>query len=177
MANASVTIVEVIQNTIDTTNKIGIFIKQIELFKSVDLIVNFYDPNGSIIRVEYLKLEGDDYTKWSTDDTYINTYVFNKFNLQPTSDVSNKIGFFIRKLVLFTSAIIVVYFYNLTGSIIRVENLNLMGEDYSNWGSDDTYIQNYVLNKLNLTPALLGEDSTNVTPDNTNTENTNVTPA
>jgi len=72
---------------------------------------------------------------------------------QTTTETSNKIGIFITKLVLFQSASIAVHFYNSSGGVFRVENLKLEGEDYNNWASDDTYVETFVLNKLNLTPA------------------------
>jgi len=38
---------------------------------------------------------------------------------------------------------------------VLVENkiIDVTGEDYTNWGNDDQYIVNFVLNKLGLTPA------------------------
>lgn len=80
------------------------------------------------------------------------TIDINEFS-QTTTETSNKIGIFITKLVLFQSASISVHFYNSSGGVFRVENLKLEGEDYTNWASDDTYVETYVLNKLNLTPA------------------------
>jgi hypothetical protein len=72
---------------------------------------------------------------------------------QTTTSTCNKIGIFITKLILYTSVNIAVHFYNSTGGVIRVENLKLEGEDYANWSSDDSYIETYVLNKLNLIPS------------------------
>ena len=99
---------------------------------------------------------------------------------QTTTETSNKIGIFITKIILFKSAFIAVHFYNANGGVIRVENLQLEGEDYNNWASDDTYIENYVLNKLNLTPAQTTEpvNDTNLTPDpsSENVNDTNSTP-
>ena len=82
--NIFVDIGEVTQtNTIKST-KIGIFVTQLILFKSVSIAVHFYDEiNGNVFRVENLLLEGDDYANWSTDDTYIQNYVLNKLNLTP----------------------------------------------------------------------------------------------
>jgi hypothetical protein len=38
-------------------------------------------------------------------------------------------------------------------NFVDVKSYILEGADYTNWGNDDTYIVNYVLNKLGLTQA------------------------
>ena len=38
---------------------------------------------------------------------------------------------------------------------IDTKNFTLTGTDYTNWGNDDTYITNYIMNALNTTPAAL----------------------
>lgn len=67
------------------SKKIGIFVVNLELFKSVSVDVHFYNElDGSgVIDVKSLKLEGEDYNAWSNDDNYIVTYVVNKLNLKP----------------------------------------------------------------------------------------------
>jgi len=35
--------------------------------------------------------------------------------------------------------------------IYSVQNVVISGEDYKNWGNDDTYIENFVLNVLGFT--------------------------
>jgi hypothetical protein len=48
-------------------------------------------------------------------------------------------------------------FILLVGILISALSCNqdhkLEGDDYTNWGLDDMYIETYVLNKLNLTPV------------------------
>lgn len=36
------------------------------------------------------------------------------------------------------------------GSIIKDGNISLTNEEYNNWGSDNTYVENIVLSRLNL---------------------------
>jgi hypothetical protein len=79
----NVDIVEVTRTTTETSNKIGIFVKSVTLFKSADVLVYFYNSSNNVIRAEMLKLEGDDYTNWGLDDMYIETYVMSKLNLTP----------------------------------------------------------------------------------------------
>lgn len=72
---------------------------------------------------------------------------------QTTTYTSNKIGILIRQIILYTSAAINVYFYDANGSVFKVEELLMEGEDYANWASNDDYIRNFVCSKLNLTPV------------------------
>ena len=81
--SVNVDITTITQTTTETSSKIGIFVKNVVLFKSADVLVYFYNPSNNVIRAEMLKLEGDDYTNWGLDDKYIETYVLNKLNLTP----------------------------------------------------------------------------------------------
>ena len=38
-------------------------------------------------------------------------------------------------------------------ALVENKTIDVTGEDYNNWGNDDQYIVNFVLNKLGLTPA------------------------
>jgi hypothetical protein len=81
--SVNVDITTITQTTTETSSKIGIFVKNVVLFKSADVLVYFYNPSNNVIRAEMLKLEGDDYTNWGLDDKYIETYVLTKLNLTP----------------------------------------------------------------------------------------------
>lgn len=83
MDTTFVDIGEVTETTTHKSSKIAIFITELILFKSASIAVHFYESNGSVFRVENLKLEGDDYANWSSDDKYIETFVLNKLNLTP----------------------------------------------------------------------------------------------
>jgi hypothetical protein len=81
--SVNIDITTITQTTTETSSKIGIFVKNVVLFKSADVLVYFYNPSNNVIRAEMLKLEGDDYTNWGLDDKYIETYVLTKLNLTP----------------------------------------------------------------------------------------------
>lgn len=51
------------------------------------------------------------------------------------------------------SATFVVRLLNENSNLISVEVIKMTGADYENWGSDDNYVTNYILNYLNLIPA------------------------
>lgn len=44
-----------------------------------------------------------------------------------------------------------VYFYNTAGVVVKVERIQIPEEVYVNWGVDDQFIVDYVLETLNLT--------------------------
>jgi len=57
----------------------------------------------------------------------------------------------VNNVVLFQSAVITVVYYDVNSSFISLQSLELSGTDYTNWGSNDDYILNYVSTALNIT--------------------------
>ena len=55
-------------------------------------------------------------------------------------------------IILNTSALLIVVLYDDNDKCISAVNLELTGDDYSNWGNDDTYLLTYVCNKLQIVP-------------------------
>jgi hypothetical protein len=73
----------------------------------------------------------------------------NNYNLVQTN-VINNIKIHINQIVLFTSLSLSVRFYQDT-TLVENRILNLTGTDYTDWGNDDNYIINFVLNTYGLT--------------------------
>jgi hypothetical protein len=48
------------------------------------------------------------------------------------------------------SARFIVKLLDENNGLVSVEVINLTGDDYSNWGDDDQYVIDYVLNQLSL---------------------------
>ena len=71
------------------------------------------------------------------------------------TDVTNITGYSIvvNEIKLFQSANIRVIFYDENKTVFKVEIFSITGEEYSNWGTDDTYINNLVIQKYNLVPV------------------------
>ena len=71
------------------------------------------------------------------------------------TDVTNITGYSIvvNEIKLFQSANIRVIFYDENKTVFNVEIFSITGEEYSNWGTDDTYINNLVIQKYNLVPV------------------------
>lgn len=80
----------------------------------------------------------------------------NKTKIEPKEvAVINKITSItiqVASIILNTSAVLLVSLYDENDKYISTVNLDLTGDDYSNWGNDDTYLLTYVSNKLQITP-------------------------
>jgi hypothetical protein len=51
---------------------------------------------------------------------------------------------------IFESVMLSVDFLDENGNCIERDRLNLTGEDYANWGTDDNYLVNYVATKYGM---------------------------
>lgn len=82
----------------------------------------------------------------------------NKTKIQPkeVAVINNitSITIQVSSIILNTSAVLLVSLYDESDKYISTVNLDLKGEDYSNWGNDDIYLLDYVSNKLNIIPIV-----------------------
>jgi hypothetical protein len=67
-------------------NQFKVEVSQLILFKSVSLNVILYDADEKFVCLKMVRLEGDDYTSWSDDDSYIIKYVREQLQLQEEGD-------------------------------------------------------------------------------------------
>lgn len=51
---------------------------EISLFKSAVITIVLLDSANSIIDVKFVNITGDDYSKWSTDDSYVIDFIKQK---------------------------------------------------------------------------------------------------
>ena len=65
--------------------------------------------------------------------------------------VATTIEINVMELVLNSHVMVVVGFKNSNGNILKNEMVKIEGAEYAAWGSDDDYLINLVLSKLNLT--------------------------
>ena len=70
-----------------------------------------------------------------------------------TSATISNIEIRVMNVNLFTSVNVNVVLFDANKNYIDSKTYLLEGTDYTNWGNDDIYIQNYVLAKLGLTKA------------------------
>jgi hypothetical protein len=59
------------------------------------------------------------------------------------------------EISLFKSAIITVILQDSAGSIIDVKFLNMVGEDYSKWDADDSYVIEFIKQNLGFSSPVI----------------------
>jgi hypothetical protein len=65
--------------------------------------------------------------------------------------VATTINIDVMEIVLKSHVMVVVRFLNSNGNLLKNEMVRIEGPEYDAWGSDDDYLINLVLTKLNLT--------------------------
>ena len=68
-----------------------------------------------------------------------------------TVNVAHSVEMRITNLQIGVSVDVTCLIKNQNGNIFKVENVNLSGEEYNNWGNSDVYLVSSVLSKLDLT--------------------------
>ena len=57
----------------------------------------------------------------------------------------------VTNVIVFNSATLYVCLFNTDNNLVNAFPLTLSGDDYTNWGGDDTYLYQYVANKMGYT--------------------------
>lgn len=73
--------------TVQTANKIAIFVLRVELFNSANIHVHYLNEQGQNINLQVLTMSGDDYLAWGDNDQYVVTWTLNKLGLSPSTQV------------------------------------------------------------------------------------------
>lgn len=55
-----------------------------------------------------------------------------------------------NNLTLFQSCVFSVSLLDVSGKVVKVYMLTMEGDDYAQWGGDDSYVVNWVKAKLNI---------------------------
>lgn len=66
----------------ETVKILRISITNYELFKGATIISQLYNSEYKYIKGENLRIEGDEFMNWGTDDQYIINWVCNKLGLE-----------------------------------------------------------------------------------------------
>jgi hypothetical protein len=73
----------VTQHITKTITSYDVEITRLMLFSSVDLLVTLKDENGDYVGHRMYKIEGQEYSGWSTDDAYIMTCIETRLRADP----------------------------------------------------------------------------------------------
>lgn len=79
MSTINVQSKEIVTTQIITQVEIGE--GNINLNQSARFPVRLLDSDGNLVQFEFITIEGDDYTNWSSDDVYITTLILNKLGI------------------------------------------------------------------------------------------------
>lgn len=66
-----------------------------------------------------------------------------------TSTVTN-VELRVNSINLFDSVTVSAFLKDVDNNLIDIKYFTLQGQEYNNWGSDDDYIVNFILTKLDL---------------------------
>ena len=69
-----------------------------------------------------------------------------------TTYTANKVEMRISDFRIGESVSVTCFLKDTNGSMFKVENVTLIGDEYDNWGNSDVYLVSAVLSKLGLTP-------------------------
>lgn len=81
MSTINISVLEKDKIQSKTVNKIRIIDGNIELKSSVTFTVLLMNSNSEVLSKELVKIEGDEYSNWGSDDQYILNLVLSKLGL------------------------------------------------------------------------------------------------
>lgn len=73
--------------TVQTANRIAIFVLQVELFSKANVHVHYLNEQGQNINLQVLVMEGADYLAWGDDDQYVVNWTLDKLGLSRSTQV------------------------------------------------------------------------------------------
>lgn len=78
-----------------------------------------------------------------------------RFSIQDKQFVTTKnaarVQIGVSSLTLGEKCVFRVYYYDIDGILVHMEDVVMEGDDYRAWGNDDDYCINFVTNRLGLT--------------------------
>lgn len=83
--NQEIIIVPTTITNTNTISSISLEVISLVLNSFVDVRVLQKTSDGKIYKVEHIKIEGDDYKKWGSDDTYILNFILNKLGYEKST--------------------------------------------------------------------------------------------
>ena len=67
--------------TTQVITQVEILEGNIQLNQSARFPVKLLDSNGGLVSIEFVTIEGDDYTNWASDDSYITTLILTRLGI------------------------------------------------------------------------------------------------
>ena len=67
--------------TTQVITQVEILEGNIQLNQSARFPVKLLDSNGNLVSVDFVTIEGDDYSNWAADDAYITTLILTRLGI------------------------------------------------------------------------------------------------
>jgi hypothetical protein len=67
--------------TTQSVTQVEILEGNIQLNQSARFPVKLLDSNGGLVSIEFVTIEGADYTNWASDDSYITTLILTRLGI------------------------------------------------------------------------------------------------
>ena len=79
MSIINVQTIEIVTTQVIT--QVEILEGNIQLNQSARFPVKLLDSNGNLVSVDFVTIEGDDYSNWAADDAYITTLILTRLGI------------------------------------------------------------------------------------------------
>ena len=73
--------------TTNTITSIDILTGEVSLNNSVNFPVKLLDQNGETLSIEFVRIEGEEYSNWSSDDQYVVDLILSRLNLTKAENI------------------------------------------------------------------------------------------
>ena len=73
--------------TTNTITSIDILTGELSLNNSVNFPVKLLDQDGNIVSIEFVRIEGEEYSNWSSDDQYVVDLILSRLNLTKAENI------------------------------------------------------------------------------------------
>ncbi len=73
--------------TTKTITSIDILTGELSLNNSVNFPVKLHDQDGNIVSIEFVRIEGEEYSNWSSDDQYVVDLILSRLNLTKAENI------------------------------------------------------------------------------------------
>jgi hypothetical protein len=93
------------------------------------------------------------------DSPYNMSSTINNIQINTSTSIINQVKISIDSLILYKSVSFTVYLMSSEYTIVDNKTFTLTDNEYTNWGNNDDYIVNYVLNQFGLTQIITSEST------------------
>ena len=155
------TIQPLVINTTSIAQKIAIRVEDIRLFTSVSVYYEIIDNTNTVIRSNIITINNN-YPDWGVDDDFIYNYIAEQEgiigeNIQTITkqNTATKMSIDFVCMHLRSNSTFACKFFTSDGIVVLEQNVSLNDTNYSEWGTDDSYVIQKISELLNINPITI----------------------